>query len=119
MNFARRRWQTSPVTGESAKETVKTIARGMPGDSRWGRGDYARVLFYFAREATGALDARHSLRPPMFRWRESKQQLARMRGEIVETCLLERRHCLRQTRSVCASEQSAKQSILSCCSMDC
>ena len=24
---------TSPVTGESAKETVKTIARGMPGDS--------------------------------------------------------------------------------------
>jgi hypothetical protein len=29
----RRRWQTSPVTGESTKETVKTIARGMPGDS--------------------------------------------------------------------------------------
>jgi hypothetical protein len=28
-----RRWQTSPVTGESAKETVKTIARGMPGVS--------------------------------------------------------------------------------------
>jgi hypothetical protein len=27
-----RRWQESPVTGESAKETVKTIARGMPGD---------------------------------------------------------------------------------------
>jgi hypothetical protein len=28
--FRGRRWQTSPVTGESAKETVKTIARGMP-----------------------------------------------------------------------------------------
>src|SRR3954447_17189703 len=28
----RRQWQQSPVTGESAKETVKTIARGMPGD---------------------------------------------------------------------------------------
>ena len=27
----RRQWQKSPVTGESAKETVKTIARGMPG----------------------------------------------------------------------------------------
>jgi len=25
--------QTSPVTGESTKETVKTIARGMPGVS--------------------------------------------------------------------------------------
>jgi hypothetical protein len=27
-----RRWQQSPVTGKSTKETVKTIARGMPGD---------------------------------------------------------------------------------------
>jgi hypothetical protein len=27
----RRRWQTSPVTGESAKETVKTIVQEMPG----------------------------------------------------------------------------------------
>jgi hypothetical protein len=34
-----RRWQTSPVTGESAKETVKTIARGMPGVFRCDRGD--------------------------------------------------------------------------------
>src|SRR5436853_4282538 len=29
----RRQWQTSPVTGEITKETVKTIARGMPGCS--------------------------------------------------------------------------------------
>jgi hypothetical protein len=29
-----RRWQESPVAGESTKETVKTIARGMPGDFR-------------------------------------------------------------------------------------
>src|SRR6266550_3173228 len=42
----------------------KTIARGMPGDFRCDRGDYARVLcFNFAREATGAASARHSLRP--------------------------------------------------------
>jgi hypothetical protein len=26
-----RRWQTSPVTGESTEETVKTIAQGIPG----------------------------------------------------------------------------------------
>src|SRR5260221_14758598 len=44
----------------------KTIARGMPGDFRCDRGDYARVLFYFAREAAGALSARHSLRPLNF-----------------------------------------------------
>src|ERR1700728_4920892 len=30
---ARRWWQTSPVTRESAEQAVKTIARGMPGDS--------------------------------------------------------------------------------------
>ena len=30
---ARRWWQESPVTKESAEETVKTIARGMPGVS--------------------------------------------------------------------------------------
>src|SRR5260370_19058905 len=48
----------------------KTIARGMPGDFRCDRGDYARVLFYFAREAAGALGARHSLRPLIFRRRD-------------------------------------------------
>jgi hypothetical protein len=35
----------------------------MPGDFRCDRGDYARVLFTFAREAAGASRARHSLRP--------------------------------------------------------
>src|SRR6266576_2700223 len=29
----KRRWQPSMVTGESTKETVKTIAQGMPGFS--------------------------------------------------------------------------------------
>jgi hypothetical protein len=33
MQVRRRRWQESPVAGESTKETVKTIARGMPGVS--------------------------------------------------------------------------------------
>jgi hypothetical protein len=55
----------------------KTIARGMPGDFRCDRGDYARVLFYFAREAAGALSARHSLRPLIFRGREIQVKLAR------------------------------------------
>jgi hypothetical protein len=30
---ARRWWQESPLTKESAKETVNTIARGMPGET--------------------------------------------------------------------------------------
>jgi len=33
--FRRRRWQTSPITEESTKETVKTIAQGMPGEPVW------------------------------------------------------------------------------------
>src|ERR1700691_3570411 len=51
---ARRRWQTSPVTGERAEETVKTIACGNAGRSGETCGDYARVLFCLAREAAGA-----------------------------------------------------------------
>ncbi len=43
----------SPVSGETTKETVKTIAQGVP-DPGSTCGDYARVLFKFAREAVGA-----------------------------------------------------------------
>ena len=32
-NFVRRRWQESPVTGESTKQAVKTIAQGKLGVS--------------------------------------------------------------------------------------
>jgi hypothetical protein len=60
-----RRWQESPVTGESTKETVKTIARGMPGVSGVTVVTILVCSFYFACEAAGALSARHSLRPPM------------------------------------------------------
>ena len=60
---ARRRWQTSPVTGESAKETVKTIARGMPGCTGVTVVTMLVCFSHFAREAAGASRARHSLRP--------------------------------------------------------
>jgi hypothetical protein len=58
----RRRWQKSPVTGESTKETVKTIARGMPGDSGVTVVTNA-CAFYTTHAAAGASSARHSLRP--------------------------------------------------------
>jgi hypothetical protein len=41
----------------------KTIAQGRPVCFRCTCGDYARVLFCFAREAAGALATRLSLRP--------------------------------------------------------
>ena len=62
----RRRWQQSPVTEESAKETVKTIARGKPDVSGEPVVTNARV-YYPPRAATGASDTRLSLRPLAFR----------------------------------------------------
>src|ERR1700728_2093761 len=67
--FCRRRRQPSPVTGESTKETVKTIARGMPGVSGVTVVTNARV-YYTTRAAAGASGARHSLRPLYFRGRK-------------------------------------------------
>jgi hypothetical protein len=50
------------VAEESTKETVKTIARGKPGDLRCTRGDY-RVHYYQCTRAAGAPGARLSLLP--------------------------------------------------------
>jgi hypothetical protein len=51
-----------PGHRESTKETVKTIAQGMPGVSSVTVVTNSRV-FYTPREAAGASGARHSLRP--------------------------------------------------------
>jgi hypothetical protein len=59
----KRRWQKSPVTGESTKETVKTIARGMPDCFGVPVVTTLVWFFNFPREAAGAMDTRHSLRP--------------------------------------------------------
>jgi hypothetical protein len=80
----RGRWQTSPVTEESAEETVKTIARGMPVNRR-DRGDFACVLFHFAHKAAGAPGARHSLRPLIeraARLRQNSRGARRDRGGV-------------------------------------
>src|SRR5712671_3185112 len=55
----------------------KTIARGMPGRSGVTVVTMLVCFVYFAREATGALGARHSLRPLNFRRREFLANLAR------------------------------------------
>ncbi len=50
----RRRWQTSPVTGESAKETVKTIVQETPGKPGEPVVTTLVCFLSFAREAAGA-----------------------------------------------------------------
>src|SRR5258708_1161785 len=68
----------------------KTIPRRMPGDFRCDRGDYARVLFSFVREAAGASSARHSLRPLLLgAAKRFLQNSGPSRREIAEV----RRHC--------------------------
>src|SRR5258707_1026593 len=49
------------VTGESAKETVKTIARGMPVDP--AEPVVTAACFFCCRRAMGEAITRHSLRP--------------------------------------------------------
>ena len=65
------------LTGESTKETVKTIARGMPGDSGVTVVTMLVCSFYFACEAAGASRARHSLRPLIEEGGRSQPSLAR------------------------------------------
>ena len=53
----------SPITGESAKEAVKTIAQETPDDPALPVVTTLVCFLFFAREAVGASIARHSLRP--------------------------------------------------------
>ena len=71
------------VAGEITKETVKTIARGKPGDFRRNRGDYP-VLTTIAQGLRGAPGTRLSLFPLSF---EGKfmQTRASARREIADT----------------------------------
>jgi hypothetical protein len=56
----------SPITGESPKEAVKTIAQGRPG--YFGKPVVTMLVCFshFAREAAGAASTRLSLRPLFF-----------------------------------------------------
>ena len=63
-SFARRRGQESPVPKESTKDTVKTIAQGMPDDL--AEPVVTAAWFFASRRAMGEAIARHSLRPLSF-----------------------------------------------------
>jgi len=107
----------SPVTEESAKETVKTIARGMPGESGVTVVTNARV-YYPPRAAAGASGTRHSLRS----LQGGRNQQVKPRVKLAarsRSCV--RRHCLRQTRRFAqgsASDEPSHSCRARCC-MDC
>jgi hypothetical protein len=74
----------------STKETVKTIARGMPGDSGVTVVTMLVCFLHFAREAAGASGARHSLRP-LYSGRMVHAQLGRIAPR--DRGVTSRRHC--------------------------
>jgi hypothetical protein len=67
--------------------TVKTIARGMPGESGVTVVTMLVCFVFIAREAAGAAGAWHSLRPLSSEGRTFTAKLAWMRGEIAKLCL--------------------------------
>jgi hypothetical protein len=100
----KRRWQQSPVTEKSTKETVKTIAQGRPDD---GGVPVVTTLVCFSishARLRVRLCARLSLRPLLSRdavlQRSGVMRAARLRTCIEIGCLKiesESRHCPRQT----------------------
>jgi hypothetical protein len=82
-----RQWQTSPVTGKSAKETVKTIARGMPGVSGVTVVTNACAFYQYTR-GCGRIGRPAFPAPSNFKragrsWQNSRET----RGEIAKLCL--------------------------------
>ena len=77
LRIARGRRQQARLSGETTKETVKTIARGMPGETGATVVTNSCVLF-FTHEAAGATGARHSLRPLQEGPKVARAKLARV-----------------------------------------
>src|SRR6267154_3907624 len=69
LQSAGRRWQKSPIAGESTKETVKPLRAGTSGDSGVLVVTRVRSTTTSAHEAAGALGIRRSPRPL---WAEDK-----------------------------------------------
>jgi hypothetical protein len=66
----------------------KTIARGMPGDFRCDRGDYARMLILFCMRGCGRFGRPAFPAPSDFQGAGCSGQNSRgLRGEIAKLCL--------------------------------
>src|ERR1700722_1902431 len=109
-------WQKSPVTKESPKETVKTIAQGMPGDSGVTVVTMLVCFLHFAREAAGASGTRRSLRPLIFRGTAFISNLGAIAPESANACLNWRRHCEERSDEAIQTVTAAGLWIASLCS---
>jgi hypothetical protein len=81
------------VTGESTKETVKTIARGMPGESGVTAVTNA-CAFYTTHAAAGRIERPAFPAPSDLRGQDfSRQNSREIRGEIAKLCFVEAVFC--------------------------
>src|ERR1700760_5071613 len=105
MHFRKRRRQESPISGESTKQTVKTIrvreCRVFPGATVVTN---ARV-YYTPRAAAGASSTRHSPRP-LFR-AESPCTTRTHRAAGKRMCVSN--HCARDDGSGCLKIESGRE----------
>ena len=82
----RRWWQESPVTEESAKETVKTTAQGMPVDG--GVPVVTTLVCFFISHARLRVRTAHPAFPAPSHFRGCLQHLGRsLRGENEQASL--------------------------------
>ena len=85
--FTRRWWQKSPVTKESAKETVTPSRAGMPGDSGATVVTNARATYFYTR-GCGCIGHPAFPTPSMFRAKRLAnlgQSMSRERGVVFST----------------------------------
>jgi hypothetical protein len=76
LRFSEAMVTNKPVTKESTKETVKTIARGMPGVFRCDRGDLL-ACFLFCTQGCGRIGRPAFPAPSVFRGGTLMKKLAR------------------------------------------
>src|SRR5579872_6204404 len=81
----RRRRQESPVSGETTKETVKTIAQGMPDTFRRPVVDLLVCFFHLHARLRVRRSIRHSLLP-LFSRDNDRQSSGEVRREIEASC---------------------------------
>src|SRR5712664_262558 len=80
-----RRWQKSPVTGESTKETVKTIACGNAGLFRCTRCYSCAFYYYKCTRGRGCIG--HPAFPTPSLGERFINASGAWRGEVVKLCL--------------------------------
>ena len=106
-----RRWQESPVAGESAQETVKTIARGMLGDFRCDLTNACALSHYYC---TRGYRAHRAPGIPCALGLEGKEISGKPRANQAarsRSCVFRQRRCLKMKYASVVEKPNGKREI--------